>query len=410
MFNENQKKYFHNSEMFLKKFFILFPKYTKTNNPDVWHAQDDSPKNYYIKNNKKFYLNSCTSVYNYTFRDERIYISNSTNDLSGQELHLQRKKNKCLIVLGNELSYGDKNLTLEDRLEKSFATQCAEKLDSDLFLSTFKNIDNTSLFIRLVDILLLLKKNNYKEIKIIFQLSDCSRCFKSEFWASYYPFERPKSHQVLNSHLSYHFLSPNQIFDLFNNSNFYQKKNFILNFKDSNMFSLNIYKFSFLEFLEFYESLFDELLTNLSKKFSDYFDVKHIIWKDYHPVLHKNIIQKNLLELMQEQNFDVDKKVDLPYVFDTHWFQSFLDSNIIENEIKKYLNVERSNNKIDDWKLLLEIYKHYQSPFNSDLEQDIIKEKIKIKKFYNKFTKEKLETFDQTIWSDYLLAQSGWIK
>lgn len=442
MVTENQKKYFHNSKTFLKKFHHIFPKFTEQNFT-TWHELGHIPKNFYINNNEKFYSNSICSVYDYTFKDGRIKCSDSANDLPAQELHLQRQKNKCLIVLGNELLYGDKNLTLEDRLEKSFATHCAKKLDSDLFLSTFENIDNTSLFIRLIDILSLLKKNNYKEIKIIFQLSDCARCFDSEFWSKYY-INDENIKKCKKSHMSYHFLSPYQ-FIFFLNYEWIKSTDDVLEFyKDANFLSNTPIELSYFDFFEIYESAFLELFSTLSKMYTDYDSIKYIVWKDFHPVSCDKIVKKTLAEFSQETLFSNDEKLDLPYTFSTIWFEDFYRSGILldiffKQEIEKQLylklwvksdiNSDYFSDEIDSkyqphfWDKTREefyyypiksdywkVFNKFKSLFDSDLKSNIMKEKFKIEKLtsflQNKFPK--IQTSPN--WGDYLLEQSGWIK
>lgn len=96
------------------------------------------------------------------------------------EVYIDRNKDRCTVIVGDEISYNsttyEKNL--EERLTNSIAKHCAEKLESDLYLSAVPNNDNFNSIFHLNQILNWLKSTKtYTKINVVFQLSSPHHCF-----------------------------------------------------------------------------------------------------------------------------------------------------------------------------------------------------------------------------------------
>lgn len=425
----NQKQSFYNTKSFLKSYNLLHNaiKNLDTNKDKISHhySFEANTKTFYIENQDKFFNNSkCFTKSNHAFDDVRIQPNKEPNDLPNSEIHLVRKKSCCLIVVGDELSYGETNNNLEKRLENSFAIHCAKKLDTDLVMTTIKNINNTSAFFRLIDILNYLKKFEYKEIKIIFQMTDFVKCLKTDLF--HFPFLQQKNFtknlhfdknfSAYKNHLFYNFFSPIQYFyfaaifpndlDLFIDSN-------ILKDKD---------KVSLYDFFELYESFFYDLLTSLQQSFKEHFEINFLIWKDYNPPINKNFVDVCWLDLILKKE---NQKVLLPYTFDVSWLKEFyrveFEEIVLPKENnKKIVVVEAFESDYfddpeefefpNDDQNVVSYLLSYKSSFNANLKKDIEQEESKINETNNVVQQYKSFLFDQKEWANYLLKQSGWIK
>ena len=360
----------------------------------------------FYSNNKLFFqtnnwLNGSYILYkNIELGDSFDLLYNSSKKCYDyNKFHLIRNKDKCSIVIGNEL-FANFNVTnIEKRLTNSFAGQFAKSLDTDLYSCHIANIDNTTNSLLIGKILKYIEKYNYKEIYLIFQLSDPSRCFKSLWWHPVDVFCQ-QNNPVVKHHLSYHFFLYEEMI------NYYKEENNIDFFKDSLFFSLGekskngSVAITPNEFYKIYEwSIIDMINTQIDMSTS--INVNTIFWRDFYKVCNNdlNVIQKSFL------NFVTDKESLLPFDSENGFFVRQLIDNHPKRLTKK---MKKLYGKIPD--IPKYVYSVICEPGNLTEMFFLDNTSTQYSNFDSDWPKNYQHYPDTSKWANFILENAGWLK
>lgn len=263
-----------------------------------------STKNKFLDNHKCYYRHTILDLY--SFEQAKNPIQQKY-----QEIHLQRNKKSCTIVIGDDL-FHDSKQDLEQRLNHSFSGQCAKLLDTDLFASNIQGINNTSSVFHLKSILEYLSKSQYETINIVFQVVDPNNCFRSVWWNAMHLLEHIDN-DIIKSHPSYQFLTREQIDQLL------EKKGYDV-CEDMHFFNMDQKQNGYIllnphEFFCLYEWSITDLLKHTTNSFAKRFKINSVAWKDFYkvcnldnpiPTIQKNYLQytKNEQEIAYTSNYD----------------------------------------------------------------------------------------------------------
>lgn len=266
-------------------------------------------------NNNIFYFQSADKFLNNTHcKYSHSALENNSISLLGlhkskqdyQEIHLIRDKESCLIVIGDYLLAMINEKDIEKRISNSFAGQCANLIDSDLYICTIDQLDNTSAVFKLKKILQYLTEYNYKKVKIIFQMQDPVRCFSARWWN----FQNSNTHDViLKKHPSYHFITDESILDFVTET---PKDNINFIF-DSYYFSLTKSQLilSPHEFYQMYEWSIMDLIEKIVNDKQRFFDIDYRLYKDFFQVCNNDL--PKLFKNFTFIEFLTNTKLLLPY-------------------------------------------------------------------------------------------------
>lgn len=148
--------------------------------------------NYFVKTKEELFVQDSKSD---ILSNAHLFIKEGFPDFN-KDIHLKRGKDTCVVVLGDEWSYGDeliidnkKKVSLKEnkdqidqRIEHSFAGHLIRALDSDCYMSYHIDNSSTTMLFSLYAILLYLENQDYKKIKVVFQMPPVERCSRSQFW------------------------------------------------------------------------------------------------------------------------------------------------------------------------------------------------------------------------------------
>tara|TARA_A100001015_G_scaffold305907_1_gene399326 strand:+ start:2084 stop:3292 length:1209 start_codon:yes stop_codon:yes gene_type:complete len=248
----------------------------------------------FLNQNKCYYRHTMLNQYN-------LEESKDTEQQKYQETHLYRNKKVCTIVMGNDL-FSDSKQNLEERLSNSFSGECAKLLDTDLFASNIKDINNTSSVFHLKHILDYLSECDYETINVVFQMVDPNSCFKSIWWNAMHLLEHTDNN-IIKSHPSYQFLNKQQIdklleikgYDICKDMHFFNMEH-----KQNGYILLNPHEFFCL-----YEWSILDLLKHTLNTFTQRFKINAVAWKDFYKVCNSDnpisTIKKNYLQYTQNE-------------------------------------------------------------------------------------------------------------
>lgn len=280
-----------------------------------------------FKTTNKF-LDGHTCYYNHTKMDYDYQITQPKTpaEKQYQELHLQRNKTKCVIVIGDELLGALNENNIEKRLLNGFAGNCAQRLDSDLYSCNINDLNNTNAVFHLEKILTYLTDFNYEKIEIVFQLTDPHRCMSSIWWKIHETM-RTSYDPVLQYHPSYQFISFAKLLE-------YEALGGDLSYlKNMHYFTLNKHQNGYIvlnprEFFQIYEWSITDLISHITKKFKNNFKIDIVIWRDYYVVCNQNnpipTIQKTWIEFIQEED------LNLPFTSNYDYIKSLTNTKIEE--------------------------------------------------------------------------------
>ena len=261
-----------------------------------------SPNNYFLFKTKYKFLDDKKCYFRHTALDEYNFEqAKNPAQQKYQEMHLQRNKKTCTIVIGDDLFLNSEK-DLEQRLNHSFSSECAKLLDTDLFTSNIQSINNTSSVFHLKNILDYLSECDYESINIVFQLVDPDNCFRSIWWNAMHLLEH-SDNNIIKSHPSYQFLTRDQIDELLEIKGFDTCKDmhfFNMEEKQNGYIILNPHEFFCL-----YEWSITDLLKHTINTFTHRFKINAVAWKDFYKVCNPDnpipTIQKNYLQFTQNE-------------------------------------------------------------------------------------------------------------
>lgn len=439
---DQDKLYFQDSKNLLKKINII----NKSLIPSRLNSfQNSFYQKFFFKSQDSFLNNSVCYTWNRFYEQGFIFEQKESNRekfLQQQEIHLTKNHDTCVIVIGNDLSYGDtKENNLETRLQNTFGLHCAKLLQSDIFMATLANISNTDALFYLLDVLNYLKNYQYKNIKIIFQMIEYSKCMDSLLWTwnpsllkineqKHFDNEKQK---VMKMHLGYHFIPLYKfvkILEVIEDVNF---------FSNSLLFSKK--KISLTDFFKLYEWSIVDLLDNFVKLI-DQTNLDYIVWKDY-----CKIMNTTKSKVVPTTWFDhIFKNVDLPFCVDTNWLEEFFINQISIKKTKNKFHVQMHNsytyvfdNDLDIinfleqkqvlnrdkiifdtnfpgdikekiLKNMLNLNENYNIPFDNEFKNQVMQERNKINSFQNNFFTFVPTAQQHSEWATKLLHHSGWLK
>ena len=357
---------------------------------------------YYVFSTKDEFLNNHKCFYRHTILDEYcLEQAKHQQEKRFQEIHLQRNKNICTIVIGNDL-FIDDSQNLEQRLLTNFSGECAKLLDTDLFASNIQNIDNTSAVFHLDNILQYLTQFNYDKIQIVFQMVDPYSCFKSIWWNAIHMIEHSQN-DIFKCHPSYQFLSMEDI-EL---AILYRSKEYC---SDMHFYCMDKIENGYIilnphEFFCLYEWSVLDLLKHSLQKYNANFKTSVVAWKDFFSVCNSDnpvpTIQKNLVQFATGES-------SIPYASNYELINSIThDRPMVILDIKDSWSTKEG--KYDEFDL--------QAPrvFHNVIEPN---ENTKvlfdnpISTVYNKFDDDwlKITKNNQSQFASYVLKSVGWLK
>lgn len=284
-------------------------------------------RSFTFKSKNKF-LDGHTCYYNHTKIDHDYQITQPKifEEKQYQELHLQRNKTKCVIVIGDELLGELDESNIETRLSNGFAGTCAQSLDADLYSCNIHNLNNTNAIFHLEKILTYLTNFNYEKIEIIFQLTDPHRCMNSIWWRIHQTM-RISYDPVLQYHPSYQFIPIEKLFE-------YEALEGNLNHLENNHhFTLNKYENGYIvlnprEFFQIYEWSITDLIYHMTKKFKENFKINIVTWRDFYVICNQDnpipMIQKTWIEFIKQED------VNLPFTSNYDFIKSITSTKIEE--------------------------------------------------------------------------------